>query len=150
MQTGLIHLHSFLRWVALIAIVVMLYRSYTGLVKGRKFSAADNRWSLITLITFHLQVVLGFVLYFMNGWYSRMDEMSNLIVRFFAAEHMVGMLAAVVLITIGRVRAKKTQTQSLKFKTHLWFFLVAFILVMISIPWPFLEVGAGRSWFPGM
>jgi hypothetical protein len=150
MDTGLLHLHSFLRWIALIAIVVMLFRSYTGLVKGRKFSAADNRWSLITLITFHLQVVIGFVLYFMNGWYAQMDQMSNLIVRFFAAEHMVGMLAATILITIGRARAKRTQTQTLKFKTHLWFFLVAFVLVMISIPWPFLEVGAGRSWFPGM
>lgn len=150
MNTGFLHLHSLLRWIALIALVVMIFRAYGGLVKGRTFSAADNRWSLITVISFHTQLLVGFALYFMNGWHTKFGEMSVSTTRFFTIEHMFGMLVAIALVTVGRARAKKTRTDSVKFKRHLWAFIGALLIVLISIPWPFLENGVGRTWFPGM
>lgn len=150
METGFLHLHSFLRWVALLALVVMIIRSRSGLVKGRKFSGADNLWSMLTVISFHLQLVIGFALYIMKGWHAQMGNMGDSYTRFFAIEHLLGMVIAVVLVTVGRARAKKVQTDSVKFKRHLWAFIGALLIVLISIPWPFLANGAGRSWFPGM
>ncbi len=150
MTTGLLHLHSLLRWVALISLVIMIYRAYSGMINGRAFSAADNRWSLITVITFHTQLILGFALYVMNGWHTQMGNMGDGVTRFFAIEHLMGMVIAIALVTVGRARAKKTQTDSVKFKRHLWAFIGALLIVLISIPWPFLATGAGRSWFPGM
>ena len=150
MNTGLLHLHSLLRWVALISLVIMIFRAYGGMMKGRSFSAADNRWSLITVISFHTQLIIGVALYIMNGWHTQMGNMGDRVTRFFAIEHLLGMTIAIALVTIGRARAKKTQTDSVKFKRHLWAFIGALLIVLISIPWPFLATGVGRSWFPGM
>jgi len=150
MNTGLIHLHSLLRWVALVAIVVAIINALGGLRKGRPFSKSDNRWSLITLITFHIQLVIGLVLYFMGGWHTQIGNMSDKVIRFFSIEHLLGMLIVVILVTVGRASGKRASSDLLKHKRHFSYFLLALIILLFNIPWPFREVGAGRSWFPGM
>ncbi len=150
METGLLHLHSFIRWIALISLIVMVVRSYSGMSQGRVFSKADNMWSLLTVISFHLQLLIGFSIYFINGWHTQMGNMGNSVIRFFAIEHMFGMLVAIALVTVGRSRAKKSNADGRKFKRHLWPYAIALLIVLITIPWPFLEVGAGKSWFPGL
>lgn len=64
--------------------------------------------------------------------------------RFWAVEHIAGMLIAVILITIGRGKAKV-----LNYKAATWLFLLALIIILVTVPWPFRE-GIGRPWFPGM
>lgn len=151
METGLIHLHSFLRWFALIAIVISLIKSFEGMRRRSIFTSSDDRWSLITLITFHLQLVLGLALYFMRGWYQSLGNMTDPYVRFFSLEHAFGMLIAIILVTIGRISSKKADLDRVKHKRLFWYFLIALIIVLVTIPWPFRPViGAGRSWFPGM
>ena len=151
METGLIHLHSFLRWVALLAIIISLIKSFDGMRGHKPFTASDNRWSLITLIVFHTQLIVGFALYFMQGWYKLLGNMSDELVRFFAVEHMFGMVIAIALVTIGRIKAKKAPTDRVRHKRTFWYFLIALVIVVIIIPWPFRDlIGAGRAWFPGM
>jgi hypothetical protein len=150
MLTGITHLHSVLRWFALIAIVVAIVRSFQGMSGGKDYTAKDNRWSLITLIVFHLQLVLGLVLYFAKGWYTQIGEMSNPVIRFWSLEHLVAMLIAITLVTVGRVSAKKTSAAKSKHTKQFWFFLIAFLIVMANIPWPFREAGIARGLFPGM
>lgn len=151
METGLIHLHSFLRWVALLAIIISLIKSFDGMKRKVAFSPSDDRWSLITLIVFHTQLILGFALYFMGGWYKGLGNMGDELVRFFSLEHMFGMVVAIALVTIGRVSAKKAVDDRVKHKRHFWYFLIALLIVLVTIPWPFRAVvGAGRTWFPGM
>ena len=149
MLTGLLHLHNFMRWIALIAIVFALIRSFQGTRNNRAFTKPDNLWSLLTLIAFHLQLVIGLILYFAKGWYAQLGEMSDKIVRFYTVEHTLGMLIAITLVTIGRVSSKKAVTDSAKHKKILWYFLIALVITLVSIPWPFREA-IGRSWFPGM
>lgn len=149
MIEGLVHLHSLLRWFALIAIVIALVISFRGMTQNNKFGKGANRWSLLTLIAFHLQLVLGFILYFARGWYTQLGNMSDKIIRFFAVEHMAGMLIAIILVTIGRVSSKKAGTDKARHKRIFWYFLIALILTIASIPWPFRE-GIARPWFPGM
>lgn len=150
MYTGLIHLHSLLRWVALIAIVIAIINALGGLRKGRPFTKSDNRWSLITLITFHIQLVIGLVLYFMGDWHTQIANMSDKLIRFFSIEHLVGMLIVVILVTVGRASGKRATSDQLKHKRHFSYFLLALIILLFTIPWPFREVGVGRGWFPGM
>jgi hypothetical protein len=150
METGLLHLHSFLRWVAILAIILAIYNAFTGMKKNSPFGKNDNRWSLITLITFHIQLVIGLVLYFTQGWHLQVGEMANKVVRFYSVEHILAMIIVVVLVTVGRVRAKKAATDLVKHQRHFRFFLIAFVIMMVSIPWPFREVGMGKSWFPGL
>ena len=149
MTTGLLHLHSLLRWLALVAIILSLYHTFTGISKRRSFTAKDNRWSLLTLIFFHLQLVVGLVLYFTEGWYTLIGEMSNKLIRFYSLEHLVAMLVAIALVTVGRVSAKKVQDDRKKHKRTLVYYGLALIIVLANIPWPFREVSGDKSWFPG-
>ncbi|MCA1752539.1 MAG: hypothetical protein ABR572_05660 [Cryomorphaceae bacterium] len=150
MYTGLTHAHSLLRWLALIAILIALVNAFTGISNKRAFSANDNRWSLLTLIFFHLQLVIGLVLYFTQGWHTQIGEMSDKVVRFYSLEHLVAMLVAIALVTIGRISSKKVKEDRKKHKRHLVYFFISFVIVLINVPWPFREVGAGKGWFPGM
>jgi len=150
METGLIHLHSLLRWFVLVAIIVSIFKSLQGMQSRSNYSKSDNRWSLLTLIGFHLQLVIGLVLYFTQGWYQQLGNMSDKIIRFYSLEHLVAMLIAIALVTIGRSRAKKAGSDLIKFKRQFWFFLIALIIVLVNIPWPFREVGAGKGWLPGL
>ncbi len=76
--------------------------------------------------------------------------MKNSVLRFFAVEHFIGMLIAIVLIHIGYTYSKKSITDTMKHKRTLLFYGLALLVILISIPWPFRAVGAGRAWFPGM
>lgn len=149
MLSGFLHLHNFLRWFALLAILISLFRSFKGMRKGVPFTKPDDLWSLLTLIAFHTQLLVGLTLFFGKGWFSMFGEMSDKLVRFYTVEHTLGMLIAITLVTIGRVSSKKQTTDIGKHKKVFWFFFIALIITLISIPWPFREV-IGRSWFPGM
>lgn len=99
------------------------------------------------VLTAHLQLIIGLVLYVMKGWYSGMSSMSDPIVRFWAVEHFVGMLLAIVLITIGRARGKRKATDKAKHKTFAVYYLIGIIIVIAMIPWPMKE-GVGRALLP--
>ena len=118
--------------------------------KQSTFDKSDNRWALLTLIAFHLQLLVGLALYFTQGWHTQIGNMSDKVVRFYSLEHLVAMLIAIALVTIGRVRSKKATLDLAKHKRQFWAFLIALILVLINVPWPFREVGEGNAWFPGM
>jgi hypothetical protein len=64
--------------------------------------------------------------------------------RFWAIEHITGMLIAIILITIARGKAKV-----LNYSAAAWLYLIALILILATVPWPFRE-GIGRHWLPGM
>ena len=64
--------------------------------------------------------------------------------RFFAVEHFAGMLIGIILITVARGKAKM-----LNYSAASWLYLLALVVILITIPWPFRE-GIGRPWFPGM
>src|SRR5690554_1670625 len=149
MTTGLLHLHNFLRWFALLAIIIAVIRSFQGMQGKKPFAKKDNLWSLLTLIAFHLQLVLGLALYFLKGWHTLIGEMSDRLIRFYSVEHSLGMLIAIVLVTIGRVSSKKMESDTAKHKKIFWYFFIALIITLVSIPWPFREI-VGRPWFPGM
>lgn len=152
MYTGLNHLHSALRWLALLLIVIALVRSIKGLTGNKPFTKGDNSAGVFTLIFFHLQLVIGLVMYFMSPYFKQLQQgasevMQSSILRFFAVEHLVAMIIAIALVTIGRVRSKKAREDRAKHKSIVIFFGIALLIVLWAIPWPFTEVGQGRGWF---
>lgn len=152
MQQGLLHLHNFLRWFVLLFGILVIIRSMSGMGGNKTFGAGDKRMALFLLISADLQLLLGVSLYFTKGWFNVLKngvDMANKVNRFFAIEHMLGMLIAIILIHIGYSSIKKNITDSAKYKKLFWFTLIAFILIMVTIPWPFREL-VGRPLFPGM
>ncbi len=74
--------------------------------------------------------------------------MQDNVYRFWAVEHLTGMLVGIILITIGRGSAKKNISDKAKHRKSFWFYFIAFVVIVASVPWPFREVA--RPLFPGM
>ena len=142
MYSALIHSHSGLRWILLILLVATIF-TVAGKRDGKKsLTAQDKKLSLFTLIATHLQAVLGLGLYFMSGKVAFSDvTMSNPTLRFFTMEHTLMMLIAIILITLGNGKAKKGNAKGL-----FWNFVIALVIILIAIPWPF-RAALGGSWF---
>jgi hypothetical protein len=65
---------------------------------------------------------------------------------FFGILHLLFMLTAIVLITIGSAKAKRMPTDEEKFKTMLTWYSIGLIIILIAIPWPFSPL-ASRPYF---
>ncbi len=144
MEKGLLHLHSVLRWVILILLIVTLYQAFT-----KKQSIKQS--SLWLLIASHVMLLVG--LYqviagrfgIMKGLPEGVSVMKDSFYRFFWVEHPLMMIVAIILITVARGKAKV-----LNYKPAGWLLLVALLLILVAIPWPFRDIGQGRTWLPGM
>ena len=109
------------------------------------------------MICADIMLLIGLYQWFTGPWGLKMIKassmsavMKNPVARFFAVEHLVGMLIAIILIHVGYSYSKKNMPDKVKHKRVLVFFGLALLIILISIPWPFRVVGAGRTWFPGM
>ena len=152
MYTGLLYLHSILRWVILLLAVIAIYKSYTGMKAGKPFTAGDKKTGLFLMIAAHTTLLIGLYQWIVGPWGLKNIEnmgmgavMKDPVARFYAVEHLTGMIIAIVLITIGRGVSKKNIPDGVKHKKTFWFFLIALLIVLVSIPWPF-RVGIARPW----
>jgi hypothetical protein len=62
--------------------------------------------------------------------------------RFWLVEHPIGMLAALILVHVGRVRTRRAP-DAVKGRRARLFFGLALLLILASIPWPGLPYGRG-------
>jgi hypothetical protein len=142
MQTGLVHLHNILRWLILLFLLITLIQAFSK-------SAAVKKTSLFLLIVSHLTLVIGIYQLIAGrfgitkGFSGEGSWMSDKFYRFFWLEHPLLTLIAIVLITIARGKAKV-----LNYKATSWLLVIALVLLLAAIPWPFREI-VGRPYFPG-
>ncbi len=145
MYNGMLHLHNVLRWVILILLLVSLVQAFTK-------NPSLKKTSLWLMITAHITLVLGVSQWMIGDWgIKKIQEfgfgtvMEHSAYRFFAVEHFAGMLIGIILITIARGKAKV-----LNYKAASWLLLIALIVILATIPWPFRDAAIARPWFPGM
>jgi hypothetical protein len=137
-------LHSWLRWLALIAGVGA---TFAALGKGDAGVKGAERWGLIFMITLDLQMLIGLVLYGFLSPYTAAAmrdfgaAMRDPVLRFWAVEHLAMMLLAVVLVHVGRVLARKTADADGKRRRFLVCFGLALLLILLRIPWPGMATG---------
>lgn len=147
----LLRSHSGLRWVVLILVLGSIGRALTNMSSG-KFTALDDKLSLFSLISAHIQLLLGLGLYFISPFVKAAMEigmgeaMKDSVMRFWLVEHLTGMLIGIALITVGRVAAKKATEDKAKFKKIAIFFTLGLIVILATIPWPF-RAEIARGWF---
>ncbi|MBL0339701.1 MAG: cytochrome B [Bacteroidetes bacterium] len=152
MYTGLLHTHSILRWIMLLLLIMTVFRSYNGWKSKRSFTSGDKKLTLFTLIFSHVQLLIGFLLYMVSPLVQAAmadmgAAMKDRMLRFWAVEHIAVMIIAILIITIGNALSKRAVNDTIRFKKIFIFFLTGLLLILISIPWPFMATGAGRSWF---
>lgn len=147
----LLRSHSGLRWILLVLVVAAIARAFSKMSSG-KFSALDDKLSLFSLITAHIQLLLGLGLYFISPFVKAAmqagmgEAMKETVLRYWLVEHIFGMIAGITLITIGRVAARKATEDKIKFKKIAVFFTLGLLIILATIPWPFREA-LGRGWF---
>ena len=64
----MLHLHSGLRYVVLILILLAIVKSIIGWVSKKEYSKGDDKIGLFLMITAHLQLLIGLFLYMTKGW----------------------------------------------------------------------------------
>jgi cytochrome bd-type quinol oxidase subunit 1 len=67
---------------------------------------------------------------------------ANKIVSFFTLQHMPSMLLAIILITVGGAIAKRRNKIPSRHMIIAIFNILALILILTNIPWPYKNVGA--------
>ncbi len=148
----LLHLHSVIRWIILLLLVVAIFNS---LVAGKRpFIKSDARTGSILVIFADLTLLIGLAIwYFGPRGYKVIQTMGmsaamkDPVARFFAVEHMAGMIIAIILLHIGKAQGKKAISDKAKHKRTLIFYLLALLVILISIPWPFRQIGGGSHWY---
>ena len=115
------NLHSWNRYILLLALIFVLFRAYSGWLGKKQYGKADNAASAAALGLTHLQLLLGLLLYVTsprtNEAFADMGAaMKNPWLRYFAVEHMMVMLIAVAAIQVGRTLSKKATNDEQKFK----------------------------------
>lgn len=150
MYTGLLHLHSALRYIILILLIIAIIKAFSGWFGNKAFTSSDQKLSLFTMISVHIQLLIGLILYFISPVVQSAltdmgQAMQDTVLRFWAVEHILTSIIAIALITAGYSTAKRTEVDRTKFMRIAIFYLIGFILIMTAIPWPFNRVA--RDWF---
>jgi hypothetical protein len=148
----LLTVHSLLRYIILLLAVIVIYQSFVGLNKQTPIGNVQNKISLALLVSTHVMLVIGLYQYIFGAQGIALFKangsavMKDSVLRFFAVEHIFVMVIATVLITMGRALSKKGKSNLQSNKRLFWFTLIALLLILSRIPWPFTQAGAGRGW----
>ena len=141
MYTGLLHLHSGLRWLILLILMVVLVKYFLGWFSQSKWKKVDNILGIVFTSLMDLQLLVGLILYFFVSPITKAAfqdfgaTMKNADLHFIAVEHFLLMLLAVVFVHIGRSRSKKAKTEKGKFGKALFWFAFSCLLILAGIPW---------------
>ncbi|HEY4154005.1 MAG TPA: hypothetical protein VGM24_01210 [Puia sp.] len=143
MQAVLLEVHSILRWVILLLLLLSIIQSFAGWRKKRELREGDAKLWLFTMVSVHITLLIGLYLLFFGrfgvfsaGLPEGVELMKDKFYRFFWIEHPVGMLIATTLVTLARGVVRKQIQDPLKYKRAFWLFLFALIIILAVIPWP--------------
>lgn len=127
------HFHS--GWAYLTVLMGILFFLMVGYyVINKKFrNKTITKFSFFTTLTFHIQLVIGVLLYFQSPYAKWTSEtMSDPTNRLYAMEHPLMMFAAVLFITIANSKLKKSVVVPMSVGVYV---LLALICLLSRLPW---------------
>jgi hypothetical protein len=154
MYSLLLFLHSWLRWIALVAGLFALIKAIGGMNGKRPWTTGDAKAGLYFITSLDLQLLIGLALYLVFSptvqvAFSNIGAaMRNPEYSFFVDEHSSCMSIAIDLAHVGRVRSKKARTDAVRFTSAAIFYGLSLLIILASIPWP--GMAAGRVLFRGL
>jgi len=140
MYTALQTAHSIFAYIVLAVLFFAAVNAISGLISKRFFTAKDLRISLFAMILSHMQLLVGFILYFVSPLgLDSLGQMKDSAVRLTSLEHPLINIIALVLITIGWSKHKKEESHNGKYKKIAVFYTIGLVLILSRLPW--------ASWF---
>ncbi len=148
MHSLLSTLHSYNRYLILIALAVVLVRAFLGWLGRRPYEKTDNIASLVLLSLSHLQLLIGLVMWgFTSPWTQTAFANFGLAMkdpnqRYWAVEHLVAMLLAIGLIQLGRTLSKRASDDVAKHRKAAIYTAVAVLIVVVTLGQKGLLIGS--------
>ncbi|APD06570.1 hypothetical protein UJ101_01041 [Flavobacteriaceae bacterium UJ101] len=125
--------HSY--WAYLVLLLVTLTTIITFIKASKKAEADPNtkKIGFFTVMTVHLQLVFGVILYIISPMVIfGAETMKTSELRLYALEHPLMMLLGIILITIANVKLKKAEKINMTIPI---LFLIGLILMLSRIPY---------------
>ena len=147
MYSTVLVIHSLVRWLVLLAALIAVFRAYSGWMGRRSWYPADTRAGRQFTMVLDIQFLIGLVLYVGLSPLTRAafqdfgGAMRDGTLRFFAVEHIFGMIVATALAHIGRTRAQKRMDPIAQHRTAAIFYTLSLLVMLATIPWPALAHG---------
>ena len=134
-----LNLHNYLAYAVLLLVTLFTFYSLWGWLNGRKFRTQDKKFGLAAMLAVHIQFTLGLVLYLVSPTVQQAFKdfglaMKSSSLRLSALEHPLVMLIAAVLITVARIKTKRSDSNSAH-KTNFILYAIALLLILSRIPW---------------
>ena len=147
-----LYFHSILRYLILLFALIVVVQSLVGMMGKKQFKSSNKQTALVLLICCDLQLLLGLLLYYFKvyatGLLSGGGVMKDPVSRFWAVEHSLGMIVAIILVHMGYTVTKKNMDDDRKFKRLFWFVFVALAIFVATIPWEGKPAGISRPNIP--
>lgn len=134
-------IHNILRWVVLILAVVALFRAYVGWIGKREYTETDRKVGVFFSVSLDIQLLLGLILYIFLSPITRtaFQDFSTAMtisdIRFFAVEHILMMILAVILVHVGTALSKRAASDVSKHRRAAIWYSLATLVVILAIPW---------------
>ena len=123
--------HSAWRYVVILLLLAAFIGALSGYIGKKDYTEGNRKLNVFALISTHIQLLLGLILYFMNDWYK--VDSSAAVGRYWKMEHISIMLIAVILITVGNSRSKRLALPVAKHRNIFVFFGFALLLITVAI-----------------
>jgi hypothetical protein len=140
MASTLLLIHSYFRWLVLLAGLIAVARMANGYTRQAVYGASDLRVSRIFIGLLDLQFLFGLILYAVSP--VTRDALKNMAtsmqdphVRFFVAEHPMMMFIALCAAHGSSIWARKSPSDRMKYLRSSMGFALALGLILAGIPW---------------
>ncbi len=144
MYQFIISIHNIARWIVIFAAIYALFLAYRGWFGKRSWTETDRKAGLYFSIAFDVQFLLGLILAVVSPLVrSIISSFQNTITideLRLIAEHIPLMLAALILVHVTSVFAKRTGEDVIKHRRAAIGYTLAFLVMILGTPWarPFL------------
>lgn len=139
MYTGLQHLHSGIAYLSLLSLIIVIVLMLVGALTGRAFTEKDRKIAMIAFIFAHIQLLVGLILYFVSplgfSLLTSGEAMSDPVARLTALEHPLINIIAIIVISVGYIRAKKMTVSRSQFRSIYMMYAIGLVLILSRIPW---------------
>ncbi len=143
MSSFLLMLHNLMRWIIILLAIYAIYNNFTGWRNARKFTKKDKTLNGIFVGTMHLQLLIGLIMYFfvspmmkeiLGDFGAAMKDAGK---RFWAMEHIAGMIIGIAVVQIGNIVSKKSADDTEKYRKAFVYFLIGVLIIVLCLPYSF-------------
>ena len=139
MYSAILISHIVISILLILLAIYIVIRSFFGVFGIVNFSTfQDIKLPIVAVIFLYLELILGFLLYaiYINKLevlITQANATAYFSARFWAVEHAILMIFAIIFGHLGLVYAKNMKEDGQKFKKNLLYFGLSFVLIVISI-----------------